>query len=60
MHSRPASRSGRRVSLRRKCYLTQASSLRLSESLKGEQWCYHVLSLRRDLLAWARWPLTQD
>jgi len=28
--------------------------------LSLKQWCCHVLSLRRDLLAWARWPLAQD
>jgi len=37
-------------SLRQKS-LAQASSFRLGESSKREQWCCHVLSLRRDLLA---------
>ncbi|QCD92842.1 hypothetical protein DEO72_LG5g911 [Vigna unguiculata] len=32
-------------SLRRECSLAQASSLRLGESSKREQWCCHVLSL---------------
>jgi len=47
-------------SLRRECSLAQASSLRLGESSKREQWCCHVLSLRWNLLAWATWPLAQD
>jgi len=25
-----------------------------------EQWCFRVLSLRRYLLAWARWLLAQN
>jgi len=58
--SRPISRSGRKVSLRREVSLTQASSLRLGESSKKEQWCCRVLSLKRDLLTWARWLLAQD
>jgi len=49
--SHPASRSGRRVSLRREVAFAQASFLCLGESSNQEQWCCRVLSLRRDLLA---------
>jgi len=59
MHSRPTSRSGIRVSLRREGSLAQASSFRLGESSKREQWRCRALSLRRDLLAWVRWTLAQ-
>jgi len=40
--------------------LAQASSLRLSEGSKSGNSSLRVLSLRRDLLAWAKWTLTQN
>jgi len=53
----PNSRSSWKVSLRRKGSLTQASSSRLSERSKSGNNGLHVLLLRWDLLAWARWTL---
>jgi len=40
--------------------LTQASSFRLGESSNSWNGGFRVFSLRRDLLAWARWTLAQN
>jgi len=51
-HSSPPPRSGRKVSLRRE-------GLSLKRELEKWEQGLRVLSLRRDLLAWARWALAQ-
>jgi len=58
-HSRLAPRSSRKVLHRREGSLRQAP-FALARAQKEEQWWHRVLSLRRDLLTWARWLVAQD